>query len=130
MCHHHTGFVTHFTIVCATLTWFLHLFHFFLGVAFPFWSRFLNEPKWKTRLHILEICASIFICALAPTIFVTTSGYTLYRFPPLFARPSKDVTFYTLVLPPAILLATGVNLTIYTFVSIHKVSFKHLLHGT
>ena len=117
----HAGFVVHLCLVFATVTWFLHMFHFFLGIAFPFWSRFLNEQSWKIRLHIVEISASIVLCSLAPTVFVSVSQYTLSRFPPLFARPSRDVSFYTIILPLAILLAIGLNLMIYSLIGIHKV---------
>ena len=103
------------------VTWFLHLFHLFLGVAFPFWSRFLSEKKWKIRLHVVEVLGSVLLCSLAPTVVVSDSEYTLGRFPPLFALPSRVVVFYTTVLPLAIILAAGINLTSFTFLSIHKV---------
>ena len=97
------------------------MFHFFLGIAFPFWSRFLNEQTWKIRLHVVELIGSIVLCSLAPTVFVSVSDYTLSRFPPLFARPSRDVSFFTIILPLAILLAIGLNLMIYSLIGIHKV---------
>ena len=115
------GFVLHFCWVFMAVTWFLHLFHLFVGIAFPFWSRILNEKKWKIRLHIAEVFGSVVLCSLAPTIFVSVSEYTLVRFPPLFALPSRDVAFYTIVLPLAIILAVGVNLTLYAFLRLHKV---------
>ena len=102
--------------------WFLHLFHLFLGVVFPFQSKFLNEKKFKFRLHVLEVLGSIVLCSLAPTIFVSVSGYTFGSFPPLVFLPSRRVAFYTIVLPLAVILACGVNLTFYTFLSIHKVT--------
>ena len=115
------GFVFHFSVVFMSLMWFLHLFHLFLGIVFPFRSKFLNEKKFKFRLHVLEVFGSIVLCSLAPTIFVSVSEYTLVRFPPLFALPSRRVSFYTIALPLAINLACGVNLTFYTLLSIHKV---------
>ena len=123
-----TGFATHFSLVFATVTWFLHMFHFFLGIAFPFWSRFLNEQTWKIRLHVVELIGSIVLCSLAPTVFVSVSDYTLSRFPPLFARPSRDVSFYTLILPLAIFLAVGVNLMIYSLIGIYKVRITLYSH--
>lgn len=121
ICNAFIGFVFHFCLVFATLTWFLHMFHFFLGIAFPFWSRFLNEQNWKIRLHVAEVFASFVLCSLAPTVFVFVSEYALARFPPLLVRPSRDVSFYTIILPLAILLAIGVNLMIYSLIGIHKV---------
>ena len=103
------------------VTWLLHLLHLFLGITFPFWSRFLNEKKWKIRLHVVEVLGSVVLCSLAPTIFVSVSEYVPGRFPPLFAVPSREVIFYTIVLPLAIILAGGINLTFYTLLSIHKV---------
>ena len=104
-----------------SVTWFLHLFHLFLEVVFPLQSKFLSEKKWKIRLHVSEVFGSVVLCSLAPTIFVSVSEYTLGRFPPLFALPSRGVAFYTIVLPLVITLVAGINLTFYTFLSIHKV---------
>ena len=117
-----TGFITHFAFVCGTVTWFLHLFHLFLVVSFPFWSKFLNERKWKIRLHIIEVTGSIVLCSIAPITFLSVSDYTITRLPPLFPWPSSDVMFYSMVLPSTVLFAIGVNLTIYSLISIHKVS--------
>ena len=117
------GFVVHFCLPFATITWFLHLFHFFLGVAFPFWTRSFNDSKWKFRIHLMEVFGSILLCSLAPIIVVTTSEYTISSFPPLFALPSHHVIFYTMILPLTIMLAIGVNLTIYSFIRIHMVCY-------
>ena len=101
--------------------WFLHLFHLFLAIAFPFWSKFLSEQKWKIRLHILEVLGCVVISSIAPITFLSVSEYVIARLPPLFVRPSRDVTFYSLILPTTILVGTGVNLTIYSFITIRKV---------
>ena len=119
------GFVFHFCLVIVFVFWFLHLFHLFLGVVFPFWSRFLSEREWKIRLHVVGVFGSVILCGLAPTILVSVSEYTFGRFPPLFAFPSRDVTFYTIMLPITIILSSGVNLTFYTFWTIHKVMLAH-----
>ena len=110
-------------MVCATVTWFLHLFHFFLVISFPFWSRFLSEQKWKTRLHVVEMVGSVVICSVAPIIVATMSGYTISRFPPLFVRPPRNATFYSLILPTTVLVAVGLSLTISSFITIHKVCY-------
>ena len=119
------GFVFHFCTVFMSVVWFLHLFHLFLGVVFPFWSRFLSEREWKIRLHVVEVFGSVILCSLAPTIFVSVSEYTLGRFPPLLTLPSRDVSFYTIILSLTIVLASGINLTFSTFWTIHKVMLSH-----
>ena len=116
------GFVFHFCWVFMNITWFLHVFHLFFGVVFPFQSEILNEKKWKNRLHVAEVFGSIVLCSLAPTICVSVSQYTFVDFPPLFSLPTLgEVLFYTIILPLSIILAVGVNITFYTFLSIHKV---------
>ena len=107
--------------MCATVTWFLHLFHLFLVVSFPFWSEFLSEQKWKIRLHIVEVLGSVVLCSVAPIIVVSMSGYTISRFPPLIVRPPRDIAFYSLILPNTLLMAIGLTLTVYSFFTIHKV---------
>ena len=117
-----TGFVTHFFLVCGTIIWLLHLFHLFLVVSFPLWSKFLSEQKWKIRLHIAELIGSLVLCSIAPTVCISLSEYTIFRYPPLFVRPSGDAVFYSIVLPNAILSAIGVDITIYSLFSIRKVN--------
>ena len=105
----------------GTVTWFLHLFHLFLLVSFPFWSESLREQKWKIRLHVVEVFGSVVLCSIAPVTFISVSEYTITRLPPLFPWPSSDVMFYSIILPNTILFAIGVNLTVYSLMSIRKV---------
>ena len=64
------GFFFHFCFVYLVVIWLLHLFHLFLGVVFPFWSKFLNEKKWKIQLYAVEMFESVILCSLAPTIYM------------------------------------------------------------
>ena len=82
---------------------------------------FLSEQKWKIRLHIAEGLGCIVVSSIAPIVCLSMSQYTIARFPPLFVRPSRDIIFYSVVLPNTVLLAVGVNLTIYSFHTIRKV---------
>ena len=91
-------------------------------MVFPFWSKFLNEKKWKVRLHIVEVLGSIVLCSLAPTVYVSVSTYTLARFPAVLIFPGAKVIFYTILLPLVITLAVGTNLIFFTFFTIHKVN--------
>ena len=97
------------------------MLHLFLGVAFPFWARFLNEKKWKIRCHVIEVIGGITFCSLGPTLVVTFSEYTIASFPTLFPLPTKKMVFFTMTVPLSVLLATGVNMIFHTFFSVHKV---------
>jgi len=63
----------------------------------------------------VELINVIFLSGIAPTAFVSASEYVLGRFPPLFALPSREVAFYTIMLPLTIILAVGVNLEFFFF---------------
>ena len=121
ICSSVIGFAFHLCVIFLPFTWFLHLLHLFLGVVFPFRLKFLNEKKWKIRLHVFELLGSIVLCGLPPAIYISVSDYTIARFPPLFALPLREVAFYAIVLPQCIILSVGLNIGFYTFFSIHKV---------
>ena len=117
----HIGFFFHFSTVHLCIIWLLHLFHLFLGVVFPFWSKFLNEKKWKIRLYVVEMFGSVVLCSIAPVIYISNSDYDMTRFPHVITLPSPEMTFYSILIPLAMILAVGVNLVFYTFFTIHKV---------
>ena len=111
----------HFFIQSVLVTWFLHVLHLFLGIAFPFWARFLNEKKWKIRCHVIEVIGAIIFCSLGPTLVVTLSEYKIVNFPILFPLPTKEMVFFTMTIPFSVLMASGVNMIFYAFFSVHKV---------
>ena len=56
---------------------------------------------------------------------MSVSDYAIFQFPPVFTLPSREVSFYTLTLIPAVLMAAGVNLIFINFYIIHKVIFMY-----
>ena len=64
---------------------------------------------------------SVVLCSLAPIIYISDSDYVLSRFPQVIVFPSPEMSFYSVVIPLAIILAVVVNLAFYTFFTIHKV---------
>ena len=115
------GFFFHFCIVYLAVIWFLHLFHLFVSIVFPFWSKFLNEKKWKIRLYVVEMFGSVVLCSLAPIIYISGSEYGISNFPLVITFPSPEMSFYSILIPLDMILAVGVNLIFYTFFTIHKV---------
>ena len=93
-----------------------------MGVVFPFWSKFLNEKKWKIRLYTVELLGSVVLCSLAPIIYISGgSHYGISRFPQVIVFPLAEMAFYSMLIPLTMILAVGVNLVFYTFFTIHKV---------
>jgi len=76
-------------------------------------------------VHALEIIVVLVIGTLIPAIVVGTSEYGIVNFPPTQCSADVEVSFYTLILPTILMQFTGVMLILFTFVSIHKVSYKH-----
>jgi len=117
------GFVTQFCFLFMAITWFFYIFHLFLGLAFPFWSRqFFSEKKRRLKICVLEICGAILLSAVFPSIVLSVSDFRLARFPPVFVFPTKELALYTLLVPICIMLIVGINLTFLSFWIIHKVA--------
>ena len=116
-----TGFINHSAVSILATTTLFYVFHLFLGVAFPFRTKFLYEKRWKLRLHITEGIGIVLLSTLAPVVYVSTSDYQTASLPPSAGQPNIIVAFYTLVLPQCIGLAAIVNMNIYSLYRIHKV---------
>ena len=121
-CYNTVGFVFHWALMLLAEFWVLHLIHLFLKIAFPMWSRKLDRKKIKFILHVIEVAGAIFLCSIAPTLFVIFSKYQFGRLPPLICNPSKEVSFYTICLPLCIIMGFGMILAIIMFWILHKVS--------
>jgi len=116
-----TGFVVQFSLLFMAVTWFLHVFHLFLQLAFPIWSlQFFSSTK-RLKLCILEICGAVIFSITLPAVVLSVSSYSYASFPPLLTVPSKELSLYTLMLPFTILLAVGINLMFLSFWKIYKV---------
>ena len=64
---------------------------------------------------------SVVLCSIAPAIYISNSTYGINRFPQVVIFPSEEMTFYSILIPLAMILTVGVNLEFYTFFTIHKV---------
>ena len=115
------GFVVQFSLLFMAGTWFLHVFHLFLQVAFPIWSLQFFSRTRRLKLCILEICGAIIFSTLLPVVVLSVSNYSYASFPPLLMVPSKELSLYTLMLPFTVLLAVGINLMFLSFWRIYKV---------
>ena len=119
-----TGFVIQFSFLFMAITWNFYVIHLFLGLKFPFWSvQFFKDKTHTLKICLLEIFGAITFSILLPTIVLSVSKFKLARFPPVFVYPTKDLALYTFLLPIAILLIVGVNLTFICFWVIHKVKY-------
>jgi len=108
--------------VLVSILWLLHLIHLFIKIAFPFWSRTLTVKRTKIILHVTEVGGAIFVSVLSPMIFVLTSEYNVFRFPPVLCVPSSKVYFYTVCLPMCIIIALGVILDVVMLWILREVS--------
>ena len=125
-----------------SLWWLFHITSLFWKVIFPFHARILNKVKY---IHITCVIIGILI-PLLPVIasmanfavnlqkqsenstsklqFISGGlGFRSNRFPPLLCTgTSRDATFYSLILPLDIILASGCTMLLIIFWSVHKLS--------
>ena len=126
--HSFLGFILHFVMLFMTMTWSLHIFHLFLGITFPFWSRFLQTKKWKLILCIGELISVIILSAIPPAIFLCISEYGIFWYPPSHVLPRSELGIYLLFLPVTILCSIGTNMIIFCFWTLRKVWQKNMLY--
>ena len=102
--------------------WLLFIIHLFLKLVFPIRARNLDHHPHRGKIHAAEIILIVLVGLLVPSIIVGTSKYNIANFPPTQCAGDADVSFYTLILPTIIVMATGVILILLTFTSIQRVS--------
>ena len=122
------GFLYHWMLVLFNILWLLHLIHLSIKIAFPIWSRKLTVKRTKIIVHVTEVGGAIFVSVLSPMIFVLTSEYNVFRFPPVLCVPSSKVYFYTVCLPMCIIIALGVILDVVMLWILREVSFLMSMH--
>ena len=118
----HLGFCHHWLLVLMSILWLLHLFHLFLKIMFPIWSKKHDDKKMMVILHVVEISGAAFTSILAPVIYLAVSEYRPNRFPPTLCVPSKAVYFYTICLPLCAIIGSGSILLVILFWTLIKVS--------
>ena len=105
--------------------WFCHEISLFWGIRFPFHAKSFETAHRTKYVHITMVAVGLVLPALPVIVTFTTgdpSGFGLTRFPPILCTGlQRDSTFYSLVLPINILMATGIPLLIIIFWIIHKV---------
>ena len=121
------GGVLYYILLQASLWWIFHVSALFWKVLFPLHSKSFETAHRTKYIHMIMVVLALLI----PLIPVITSevkgGYTMTRFPPFLCTGSDaDATFYSLVLPITIILATGASILVFIFWKINKVD-NHFL---
>ena len=119
------GIVFYYGLFQLAVWWFCHEISLFWKIKFPFHARSFETAHRMKYVHITMVTVGLILPALPVIVTFTTgdpSGFGLTRFPPILCTGlEKDSTFYSLVLPINILMATGIPLLIIIFWIIHKV---------
>ncbi|XP_065890192.1 uncharacterized protein [Dysidea avara] len=114
------GFTYQGGILIFSGFWLLFIIHLFLKLVFPIRARNLDHHPHRGKIHAAEIILIVLVGLLVPSIIVGTSKYNIANFPPTQCAGDADVSFYTLILPTIIVMATGVILILLTFTSIQR----------
>ena len=103
--------------------WLLFNFHLFLKLVFPLQFRNFDTYKHRRKVHILEIAVVLIVGILLSSLVVGIADHGIVNFPPTQCSPNVEVTFYTLIFPTLLLQGAGLMLILFSFVSIHQVSW-------
>ena len=102
-----------FLLLHMSLLWFLHVVTMFIKLKWPLMSRRVALAGYYKYLHVLCFLISSIMPILPIVVVLETSGFATFTFPPLFCTPTnREVTFYSIILPVSVLLATGSSLLI------------------
>ena len=119
------GIVFYYGLFQLAVWWFCHEISLFWGIRFPFHAKSFETAHRTKYIHITMVIVGLVLPALPVIVTFTTgdpSGFGLTRFPPILCTGMhRNATFYSLVLPINILMATGIPLLIIIFWIIHKV---------
>ena len=117
--YHCLGFIFYFVVLFISLAWSLHIFHLFLGIAFPFWSKSFQAKKLK--LCIGELFVITIVSIIQPILVLCISEYQIVWYPPSVVIPSQQILNYVVVITVTILYSIGTNMIIFCFWTLHKV---------
>ena len=81
-------------------------------------------------VHVILICLGVTFPAVHVAVTFGVGEFTITRFPPIVCLPNnEDATFYSIVLPVSILMATGVSLLVVVFYELLKVRLFAIAHN-
>ena len=123
-----TGVVESYVLNQGSLWWILNISAIYWKVQFPFHSRYYDKTNRTRYIHIVCVVAAIFLPIIAPVTIAIKGGFTTTRFPPIFCfGKNLDANFYALVLPNAVLYATGTTVLLLILWRIRKVATCHYI---
>jgi len=107
-------------LLSITLWWFFHVSSIFWKLSFPMHARkHKQKQKW---IHVALVLAGVLIPFVGVVAALTTGGYALNRFPPLFCGAvNPDVQYYSVWLVINILVAIAITMIVLMFWKVHKV---------
>ena len=107
-----------------TLWWILHVGALFWKIACPFHARQFEVNKRIKYIHISMVFVAVFLPFIPVGVTFSKGGFGLTRFPSILCTGTQsEATFYSLILPITLMLATGITLLIIMFLLVHKVMY-------
>ena len=112
----HTGILYFFGFLL------FHLAHLFFAIAFPLKAKhFMTD--YSRVAHAVEMTIIIVLGLIPSTVIVSTIEYQIDGFLPDFCVPnSRDVLFYTMLLPIVISATIGLTMLFTAFFILRRVS--------
>ena len=91
--------------------WIFQVGVLFWRLQFPFHARYWEQRGAFKYIHIVMLFLGVLVPCVPAIIALVVSGFTAVDYLPFLCAPKgRDASFYTLLLPGSIVLATGVTL--------------------
>lgn len=109
------------------LWWLLHIIVIFSGITFPFKARSIRAAGRCRYVHVVMVTIGLIVPCVPVAVSFVRRGYGSVS--PTFLCTPRDgaASFYTLVLPISVFLATGISMLVIMFVGITKVASYSLI---
>ena len=109
------------------LWWLLHIIVIFSGITFPFKARSIRAAGRCRYVHVVMVTIGLIVPCVPVAVSFVRRGYGSVS--PTFLCTPRDgaASFYSLVLPISIFLATGISMLVIMFVGITKVTSYSLI---
>ena len=115
------GFILHLTFTCFMGFWCFHLFHLFLGLAYPYQAKhWMDSRATRMKFHIIEVVIVLIFGIVPPILVISLSNYQDIG---LVCLPrSTDLLFHGETMPCCFVFCIGLSLMFYSLWILRKVS--------
>ena len=118
------GFILDFTLSCFMGFWCFHLFHLYLGLAYPYQAKcWMDSRATRMKFHIIEVVIVLVFGIVPPILVISLSNYQDIGL--LCSARSTELLFYGETIPCCIVFCIGLSLMFCSLWILREVSLLY-----